>query len=223
MVIILSIVGLFLAYAAWVNWHPIAGLVVGFLMVGGLGWMLLGSLFARIAFLFMPERNRLSKEFVAAWEERFGEIQFPGGPETPRDAFQQWARARKASGMSAGEFLDRTKRPDVRGHVPLTQDGRGATVELRVAHDGKTHWSWAFDQGVEPSLNNQIAIQIQITKHEVQTGIPLTFPHMEEFAKSEVTEVPAAAAPERPLVCAVCGARLSADDQFCPACGSNLG
>ncbi len=41
--IILSILGLIAAIWVWNNVTPVAGLVVGFLFVGGAGWRLLGT------------------------------------------------------------------------------------------------------------------------------------------------------------------------------------
>lgn len=160
----LSVIGAVIAYLVWVNVHPIAGIVLGFLLVGGLGWALLGSLFAKVAFVFMPERKRLTGEFLPAWEERYGTIPLTGRDERSRLAYQLWLRANRQFGIAAADFLDRTKAPDDRRHLAVTEDGRGVTLELRIALDGMPLWTWKYDSDLSSSLAINSFVETEIER-----------------------------------------------------------
>lgn len=108
MTLVLAIVGLMAAIWTWENVHPIAGLIVGFLFVGGLGWKLLGMIPGAIAMLFTPpSTRRKTPEFIAAWEALAGKMEF-GVDQTypPPGAFQAWVRANKRTGISAQDWLE---------------------------------------------------------------------------------------------------------------------
>ena len=107
MVIILSVVGLLAAIWVWQNVHPLAGLVVGFLFVGGLGWKMLGFLVGLMRPSAKHAYGARGAEFISAWEQRFGEL-VPGGMNhPPSGTFQRWLKEAKRTGIPAGEWIDR--------------------------------------------------------------------------------------------------------------------
>jgi hypothetical protein len=77
---LLMLLGLVFGYLAWQRWGPLAGIVVGFVFAGGLGWRLLGLLVTGLRLAARPRRTRQMRPFTEAWEARFGEI----GPDSRR-------------------------------------------------------------------------------------------------------------------------------------------
>jgi hypothetical protein len=108
---ILMLLGLLAGFIAWQRWGPLAGIIVGFLFAGGLGWSILGAIlnmgWAGLRFALNPRMYRQTGPFTKAWEARFGEIR-PGREDTkpPPGAFQAWYRAWRKTGISAGDWLD---------------------------------------------------------------------------------------------------------------------
>lgn len=144
---LLIIVGFFLAVAAW-SVHPLLGIVVGFLFMGGAGWQvilgLLGKTFGRLTKTGRRAYGPEGKAFIAAWEARRGEMEF-GQPRTypPPGAFQQWLRDHEQTGLSVEDWIDRALgRPYgpivFRRHV-VNPDGQGAEFRMRRRESG---WYW---------------------------------------------------------------------------------
>lgn len=108
MFIILSIIGLLAAAWVWENVNPIAGVVVGFLFVGGLGWNLLGAGLN----LLKPSARKAygpeGREFIAAWEERFGILTPGSSNHPPPGSFQAWLKDNRSTGIDPGPWLDRS-------------------------------------------------------------------------------------------------------------------
>jgi hypothetical protein len=167
--ILLSIVGLITAIWAWQNVHPILGAVVGILFVGGTGWYLFAGIGARV---ISPNIRKHGDKFIQAWEQRYGSMQM-GAEYThpPPGLFQTWAKLHKQTGISAEEFLIQLEPPVFSRHVPLYDDGRGATIELRSRSNQQTRWSWRFDEGVVPDLHANIAIDQSIKELEKELGL----------------------------------------------------
>jgi hypothetical protein len=100
-----------MAIGAYRAWGLIPAVIIGFFFIFGLGWKALGFLYTLLKTvcqsIFFPRRARYSKEFIAAWEAKFGEIRM-GRKETypPPGAFQQWYRVYKNSGVTPGEWLN---------------------------------------------------------------------------------------------------------------------
>lgn len=183
MVLILSIIGIALAIAAWNNVHPLVGLLVGFLFVGGLGWKLIAAAVGCVISLFRPDTT----EFADAWEARLGRMEF-GEPSTypPPGLYQTWRRERRLTGESAGDWLNRkaleateaATEPTLVRHVAFYDDGLGALFELRVVN-GQARWRWRYHTGVPETLDTTILTQVTISDLETELGLPLTFPHMQ--------------------------------------------
>lgn len=143
MVMVLSIIGFFLAVAAWENIHPVVGVIVGILLIGGSGWkMLLGML----SFLRPSARSAYGpqgREFIGAWEAMNGPMR-PGveSSKPPVGAFQNWLRANRLSGVSAGEWLRLANRkinyavPACLSPIIPTLYGGEDTGHLAVFDDG---------------------------------------------------------------------------------------
>lgn len=107
MVLILGFLGLLAAIWTWNNVHPLAGVVVGFLFVGGAGWQLL---FAGLRSLTPTGRRAFGpegKQFIQAWESRVS-VMRPGRADTqpPPGLFDRWLSEYKRTGISAGDWLD---------------------------------------------------------------------------------------------------------------------
>lgn len=92
----------------WDNVHPVAGVIVG----AGIVVLVLGNRLRILYGVFVPwsRFGMAGTQFIAAWEERFGEM-YPGSPTMPpAGTFQAWRREHKQTGISAGEWLDRRER-----------------------------------------------------------------------------------------------------------------
>lgn len=145
-VFILVIIGFFMASAAWSEWGPIPGLLIGFLFMGGFGWKVIGGLltagFAGIRYAFQPGMYRKSREFIAAWEQRYGEME-RGAPESqpPRGLFQRFWAEHQAKGVSAGQFLDRLRTPDVSAFTPSILEGEAILAAERMTPNEGFYYS----------------------------------------------------------------------------------
>jgi len=105
-VLFLSLIGILLAFAAGKAWGVFAGIAVGFLLVGGLGWKILGGGISLVRSSLTPTRRRKTDEFWSAWEARYGPV--VRGLETtypPPGVFPSWYRAWKRTGVSAADYL----------------------------------------------------------------------------------------------------------------------
>jgi hypothetical protein len=108
---LMMLLGVALAAAAF-NVHPLLGVIVGFLFVGGAGWRFLAGVAGMTFGRLLPSGRKAygpeGREFIAAWERRMGEMQF-GRPQTqpPAGTFQAWLREYERSGISAGDWLNR--------------------------------------------------------------------------------------------------------------------
>lgn len=94
---VLMFLGLLASIWAWQNLHPLAGLLVGFLLVGGLGWQLL---MVAIVWTFSPDKRRYGFQFLDAWEALAGP-----GTDPPHGAFTAWVGEHKRTGVSATDWL----------------------------------------------------------------------------------------------------------------------
>lgn len=106
MVIVLSVIGLVAAAWVWQNVHPLAGVVVGFLFVGGLGWKFLGFLLGLLRPSTRQAYGPEGRSFIPAWEARFGRLQPGSMNHPPPGTFQRWLREHRRSGISADDWLD---------------------------------------------------------------------------------------------------------------------
>jgi len=106
LVIILTLVGLIATVWVWQNVHPVAGLVVGFLFVGGIGWQAVGFLIGLLRPSASHAFGQEGKDFNAAWEDRFGVLEPGGSNHPPSGSFQRWLRAKRSTGVSAGAWID---------------------------------------------------------------------------------------------------------------------
>lgn len=104
--ILLSIIGLIAAVWVWQNVNPIAGLVVGFLFVGGLGWKGIGFLIGNLRPSARKAYGPEGREFIAAWETRFGPLHPGGTNHPPAGVFQRWLKAKNSTGIAAGKWID---------------------------------------------------------------------------------------------------------------------
>jgi hypothetical protein len=106
-VLLLSVIGIFAAVWAWQNVHPLVGVLVGFLFIGGAGWNFIGYVLSH----FRPSASKAygsqGRSFIAEWEKRFGVLRPGGTNHPPSGTFQAWLKANKADGISAGDWLDR--------------------------------------------------------------------------------------------------------------------
>lgn len=187
MVLVLAFLGFLAAAWAWEEVHPIAGLVVGFLFIGGAGWKMLFGLLS----LARPSSRRAfgpeGKQFIAAWEARVGEMS-PSRPERtpPPGLFQRWLRDYRRTGVPAGEWLDGvaalgapstgSRDPVEKFHVEFSSDGTGATLFLERPSSGRHRWSWTFDDPYDPSdLWWQMRVEQEVTAIEKRLGLPLTW------------------------------------------------
>jgi hypothetical protein len=109
---LLMLLGLVFGYLAWQRWGPLAGIVVGFVFAGGLGWRLLGLLVTGLRLAARPRRTRQMRPFTEAWEARFGEIGPDSRRQPPPGMFPAWYRAWRKTGISAGDWLDAKMRRD---------------------------------------------------------------------------------------------------------------
>lgn len=112
MVIILSVIGLVAAAWVWQNVNPIAGLLVGFLFVGGLGWRALGFVIGSLRPSARQAYGDEGKELIAAWESRFGELRPGSANHPPAGTFQRWLRAKRSTHVSAAEWIDAQLAPE---------------------------------------------------------------------------------------------------------------
>jgi hypothetical protein len=183
--VIVFIISLLITIFVWSHAGPVWGLLSGFLLIGGLGWKLAGRLVGLAVLPFRPGWIG----FVNAWEQRIGDER-RSGRDVPdaevlsmRSAYRSWRVARKESGESAGDWLDRELglgkwKPELVRHVPFYKDGKGATFELR-REDGKPKWSWRYDSGTPDDFMTMMATDKAITTIEKELGLPLTFPHLD--------------------------------------------
>ena len=97
----LMVIGLVITAVVWSNFGPVAGIVAGFLLIGGSGWKLIGGLAVSAA---SPGSN----EFISAWEARNGEMR-KGEPTTypPPGYYQAWRKANQTNGETASDWLKR--------------------------------------------------------------------------------------------------------------------
>lgn len=108
----LSIIGLLLAAAAWHTWGPIAGIIVGFLFVFGLGWKILllviNVVFSGLRMLVNPKRARWTRPFSEAWERQVGAVELiRGGNTMPPGTFARWYRDYKRTGETPDDWIKR--------------------------------------------------------------------------------------------------------------------
>jgi hypothetical protein len=104
--------GLLFGYLAWQRWGPLAGIVVGFVFAGGLGWRLLGVVVTGLRMAARPRRTRQMRPFTDAWEARFGEIGEDPRSQPAPGVFPAWYRAYRKTGISAEDWLDAQLRRD---------------------------------------------------------------------------------------------------------------
>ncbi len=106
--IILTVIGLVVAVWVGNRWGLVPGLIVGFLLVGGFGWKLIGGALNLVWVGVHPGAKKHTDAFWNAWEVRHGPV-VRGVPSTypPQGLFQAWHKEYKRSGMEPGPFLDR--------------------------------------------------------------------------------------------------------------------
>lgn len=189
--LILGAIGLAMGVWVWQNVHPVLGVVVGFLFVGGAGWNLVGALLS----LLRPSARRAygpeGREFIREWERRFGEIR-RGSPRSqpPPRAFQTWLRESKHSGVSASEWIDRQlglppRDADHIVHVPLAEDGLGATFAITLKESDRHDVKWWYDEGVEERWESHplmlsMLVEARLCDVEDSLGLPYTFEHSKD-------------------------------------------
>lgn len=119
---LLTIIGFVAASVAW-SVHPLLGLIVGFLFIGGAGWNILGTAFGASFGRLTPTGRSAygpqGKEFITAWEARRGPMR-PGQRATqpPPGLFKSWLKESAVSGISADDWLERVahvRPPSIRG------------------------------------------------------------------------------------------------------------
>ena len=100
------IIGVILACKAWVAWGVIPGLLIGFLLTGGLGWRIIGGVPKFIWTTFLMPGRKHSHCFMDAWERQYGPIRV-GRQETypPPGTFQAWYREFRRSGVDPAEWI----------------------------------------------------------------------------------------------------------------------
>jgi hypothetical protein len=103
---LLMLLGLVFGYIAWQQWGPLAGIIVGFVFAGGLGWRLLALVPSLLRLAINPRRARKTGHFAEAWEARFGKIDEDPSSQPPPGMFPAWYRAWRKTGISAGDWLD---------------------------------------------------------------------------------------------------------------------
>lgn len=100
---LMIVIGIVLTGIVWRAFGPLAGLITAFLFIGGFGWKFMASIFGGLGMLLDPDK----KNFINAWEERMGEMEFgESGTYPPPGLYQEWKRIKRSNGMSAGDFLD---------------------------------------------------------------------------------------------------------------------
>ncbi len=99
------IAGVLVTIVVWTKLGVVWGIVAGFFLIGGVGWKLLLAIPGALVNAFSRGR---SSQFVKAWEERAGEMEF-GQPGTypPGGLYQAWRRESKETGISAADWLER--------------------------------------------------------------------------------------------------------------------
>lgn len=116
MVVILMLLGGLAATWTWQHVHPVAGVAVGFLLIGGLGWQLLGAGLTKLS----PTVRRHGGEFREAWRaSAYGAMEqlwaesdyrdYGDGFRPPPGTFSAWVKEHKRTGISAAEWLNKTE------------------------------------------------------------------------------------------------------------------
>lgn len=118
MVLVLSFIGLLMAIWTWENVHPLAGIAVGFLFVGGAGWGMLGAFVSLGKPAGREARGPAGRQFIRAWEHRTGEMRPGQDNRPPPGAFRQWLDEYKQTGIEAGEWIDERLLMNARAETP---------------------------------------------------------------------------------------------------------
>lgn len=175
--IFLSLIGLAVAVGIWQSGHPVWAVVVGFLLIGGFGWKLLG---AAVSVVLQPHVFTRGRTFIAAWERRMGPM-MRGLPAThpPRGAYQQWRRENRRTGITAGDWLDVNLGVPGTGlhHVDVTV---GDDIGVRFTKQADGNVTWRFDRqpsGMEGQALSFMA-QKKLTDLQLARGDDVWFPHL---------------------------------------------
>jgi hypothetical protein len=125
-VILLSAIGLFAAIWLWQNVHPVVGVTVGILFIGGAGWKVIGALFT----LAVPSGRKAygpeGRAFIASWEQRMGQMS-PGSPNLPPPGiFREWLRDNRNTGIEPGPWID--------DQLGLTNEALVRRLQMQFAH-----------------------------------------------------------------------------------------
>lgn len=185
--LILGVLGLVMAVWTWNSVHPVLGLIVGFLFVGGAGWRIVGGLLGGLFGAATPTGRSAygpeGRRFIVAWEERFGEMRPGAGNAPPPGAFKTWLAENDRTGVGPGGWIDERMgtRPQHVRHFPLEDDGRGVTFYI-TEKPGRGHEVfWDFDEGLSDEWRSELFLDMLVKRRlsafEEDLGLPLTFPY----------------------------------------------
>jgi hypothetical protein len=153
---LLILIGFFATVYVWSAYGAVWGLLTAFLLMGGLGWSLLGALLLALGSSFRALSIR-----GAFW------VRTDGSP------------SRRGEERDTSSEHDIVADPALVRHIALFRDGRGVTVSLFVEEGSEPHrWSWVFDDGLSgyDPWTAELA-EIAMTRIEKELNLPLSWPY----------------------------------------------